>query len=341
MVSRSIDFQLNWQKRNQHKILGSHRRNANAENIDGESFGTDTFLSQSCHGSRRHLRSLASNALTIVSEYGKPSLFITLTCNPMWPEIQEMLLPGQTAFDRPDIVCQVFKHRLSAILFNLRNGKYFDDEDLDENVVLRRKIIYELRCIEYQHRGLPHTHIVVRLDHVPEPNNPQACSDWIDSFISCELPLIDENSSSSDRAYHDAVQNHMVHKCSSAVNGCHNEQNICRKGYGNTILQNKTTFCEKGYPIYKRTKVQDLKVVPHHRKLLEDWGGHAYVDWCGTTYTILYLYKYLYKGAKKVKFRIENADDVDDTDEITLYLRGRYLCSMDAAWRILGYHVSD
>ena len=48
------------------------------------------------------------------------------------------------------------------------------------------------------------------------------------------------------------------------------------------------------------------------------------------------MYKYLYKGAKKAKLKLTNADDVNDKDEITLYLRGRYLCSMDAMWRTFG-----
>jgi len=34
--------------------------------------------------------------------------------------------------------------------------------------------------------------------------------------------------------------------------------------------------------------------------------------------------------------KLTNADDVNDKDKITLYLRGRYLCSMDAVWRTLG-----
>jgi hypothetical protein len=337
MVSRCIDFQLNWQRNHQHVILGSNARIGMNGEAD-ETFGASSFLSQSHHGSRRHLRSLASNALTIVSEYGKPSVFITLTCNPMWDEIQEMLLPGQTAFDRPELVCQVFKHRLSAVLHNIRNGKYFDDEDIYCDITVRRTVVYELRCIEYQHRGLPHAHIVIRLSNVPESNDPDACSEWIDQFLTCQYPDINDNSSASDIQYHKLVEKNMVHKCVKAVNGCLDDQGVCRKGYHRTISQPKTTFCERGYPIYKR-RDKDLNVVPHNRKLLLDWGGHAYIDWCGSTYTVLYLYKYLYKGAKKVKFRLENADDVDDQDEITLYLRGRYLCSMDAAWRILGYHV--
>jgi hypothetical protein len=326
MVSRSIDFQLNWQKNNQHVIFGPNRLN----NENDESFGPKSFLSQTFHGGRRHLRSLASNALTIVSEYGKPTIFITLTCNPMWPEIQMMLLPGQSAFDRPEIVCQVFHHRLSALLHNIRQGKYFDDEDLHGDSVVRRKVIYELRCIEYQHRGLPHAHIVIQLDNIPDSNDQIACGRWIDQYLTCEYPVVDGNSSPSDIEYYQAVKQNMIHKCSDGVNGCLNDQGVCRKGFHQTTTREFTTFCPKGYPVYKRSQ-KDLRVVPHNRKLLLDWGGHAYIDWCGTTYTVLYLYKYLYKGAKKVKFQLHNADDVNDEDEITLYLRGR-----DEAWMLSG-----
>jgi hypothetical protein len=85
-------------------ILGPSGRQRSPINQNNESNGEESFLSQSFHGSRRHLRTLSTNALTIVSEYNKPTLFVTLTCNPLWPEIQEMLLPGQSAFNRPDIV---------------------------------------------------------------------------------------------------------------------------------------------------------------------------------------------------------------------------------------------
>ena len=58
-------------------------------------------------------------------------------------QIRDMLLPGQTAFDRPDIVTRVFHQRLEAFLANLRAGKYFGTH----------RVVYILRVIEYQHRG--------------------------------------------------------------------------------------------------------------------------------------------------------------------------------------------
>jgi hypothetical protein len=60
----------------------------------------ESYLPSSVHGSPRHMAALARNALILVSEFGCPHVFITLTCNPKWPEIVSQLLHGQTAFDR-------------------------------------------------------------------------------------------------------------------------------------------------------------------------------------------------------------------------------------------------
>ncbi len=87
---------------------------------------TKTFLSDSFTGSRRHLDGLAYNAMEVVSERGKPTVFITATCNPEWPEIKERLIGNQSAFDRHDVVIPVFQGRLKALLQNVRNGKYFN-----------------------------------------------------------------------------------------------------------------------------------------------------------------------------------------------------------------------
>ncbi len=59
----------------------------------------ESYLPDSVHGFQCHLSALAKNALVLVSEYGCPHVFSTLTCNPEWPEIQSQLTNGQTAFD--------------------------------------------------------------------------------------------------------------------------------------------------------------------------------------------------------------------------------------------------
>ncbi len=111
MVSRSIDYKLRWHTNHQNHIFGGQAQmRFNNEYHVAEEVPDDeksTFLPSSVHGSPRHLKELSNNALSVVSELGSADVFITLTCNPNWPEIQEKLLKDQSAFDRPDIVTQV------------------------------------------------------------------------------------------------------------------------------------------------------------------------------------------------------------------------------------------
>ena len=78
--------------------------------------------------------------------------------------------------------------------------------------------------------------------------------------------------------------------------------------------------------------------------LLMDWDGHVCLEFCGTTFCVLYLYKYLYKGSKKVTIWIDvNRPNValplHPKDEMGEYIRGRKLNSMECMWRCLGYHT--
>ena len=61
--------------------------------------------------------------MSIVHHFGKPDFFVTFTCNPRWQEITDVLLPGQTAENRQDIVARVFKLKLKSLLHDLFYGK--------------------------------------------------------------------------------------------------------------------------------------------------------------------------------------------------------------------------
>jgi hypothetical protein len=93
------------------------------------------------------------------------------------------------------------------------------------------------------------------------------------------------------------------------------------------------------YPLYRKRKKEDLNVVSYHKQILIDWNGHINVEYCGKSYVVLYLYKYLFKGNKKVKIQFENTDDLHKNDEINRYLRGRLICGMDAMWRCYGFQT--
>lgn len=57
--------------------------------IDPKDIGRLVVLSSSFTGSPRYIHQRIQDAITYVELYRKPELFITLTCNPNWPEIKE------------------------------------------------------------------------------------------------------------------------------------------------------------------------------------------------------------------------------------------------------------
>ena len=80
---------------------------------------------------------------------------------------------------------------------NLRNGKYFDG----------CKVIYMVHVIEYQYRGLPHAHIVIRFDRGVDidDNNELALLDFVNRHFIAEYPRFageeDENVSQDSREH--------------------------------------------------------------------------------------------------------------------------------------------
>ena len=176
--------------------------------------------------------------------------------------------------------------------------------------------------------------MVIRLKDVPSfQDDPEAASRWIDEFISAIMPEEDQ-----EDPYFLKVKTHMTHKCAVASNGCKvDADGVCKRGYDATILRPSTTFNERGFPQYKRINPADLRVVPHNRKMLLDWDGHINVEYAGSSLSVLYIYSYLFKGAKKAKLFLEGATDY--MDEIKMFIRGRFLCSMDAFWRLLGFQT--
>ena len=152
-------------------------------------------------------------------------------------------------------------------------------------------------------------------------------------FIQAKMP------SEDDSEYYACVERHMTHVCSNAVNGCLDKEGNCKRGYKRREVMDTTTLDENGYPIYRRPNRADLKVVPHNREVLLDWDGHINVEYAGTSYTVLYLYKYLFKGNRKVKATFQELNESQKVDEFFMYLRGRYICSMESTWKFFHFQT--
>ena len=180
------------------------------------------------------------DAMALVQHFGRPDLFITMTCNPDWIEIQQELRLGQTPQDRPDLVTRVFRAKL---------------QDLKEQIF--KKEIFEIVVahvfvVEFQKRGLPHIHILLILK---EGHNIKS-GDQYDRFISAEIPDKYEYP-----ILHKLVLKHMMHgPCENKrpTNTCM-QNGQCKYHYPRPY-NNKSIQAKDGYPIYKRRMGGRIKI---------------------------------------------------------------------------------
>ncbi len=186
------------------------------DGANNTNFGRMVVLLATFAGSPRHMKKLYQDSMALVRKFGKPDLFITMTCNPNWPEILHELKPGEEVNDRPDLTSMVFNMKLNALL-----------KDLLQNGVLGTALA-DIHVVEWQKRGLPHDHILIILrsqDKLHDNND----YDWI---VCAEL--LDK---STHPKLYNIVTSHMLHgpcgalhpSCACMVNGA------CSKGYPKTF----------------------------------------------------------------------------------------------------------
>ncbi|XP_054281787.1 uncharacterized protein LOC128999354 [Macrosteles quadrilineatus] len=332
-------------KLNQKKLRAEsyvHLRDAlnNDATLSANDIGQSVILPSSFVGSPRYLSERAQDALTYVKNYGRPDLFITLTCNPKWPEILESLLPGQKATDRHDIVSRVFHQKIKIFVAVINKGEVFGSV---------RCFIY---TVEWQKRGLPHIHYLLWLCEKIRPNQ-------IDSVISSEIP-----ERTSDPVLHEYVLKHMVHGPCGAYNQrspCMKDGK-CTKHYPRPLIENTQTN-DDGYPMYRRrsphdggftghinmkaagnvaVEIDNRWIVPYCPTLIKIFNAHINVEYCSSVKAIKYVCKYIHKGSDQAAFNLVKGAQLDNLkDEVTIYQTGRYLSSNEAAWRIFGFPVHE
>ncbi|XP_074300583.1 uncharacterized protein LOC141631864 [Silene latifolia] len=151
--------------------------------------GRRVILPPTYIGGPRDLKKEYLNAMAHVQEYGKPDLFLIMTCNSSWPEIKEQLAPGEEAQNRPDIVVRVFHANLLALKKLIMEKHIFG------------KVAAFIYVVEFQKRGLPHAHMLIILKPPYKLNSP---SDF-DKFVSAEIPHSD------NQRLRALVLKHMIH----------------------------------------------------------------------------------------------------------------------------------
>ncbi|XP_070054281.1 uncharacterized protein [Nicotiana tomentosiformis] len=157
---------------------------------EGSQVGKNKILPFSFTGGPRNMRRQYMDAIALVQRFGIPDIFLTMTCNPSWPEIQENLMSTDKAQNRPDLVSRIFRAKL---------------EELKKDILKRQifgKVVASMYTVEFQKRGLPHAHFLIILDEKYKLFTPEA----YDQFVCAELPDPKRNSS-----LFKLVTQHMLH----------------------------------------------------------------------------------------------------------------------------------
>jgi hypothetical protein len=116
----------NQEKLKGHLYTGPDKRMEKISAETGRPVGVKTILPATITGSPRWEAEQYKDVMSMMMHKGRPDLFVTMTCNPKWPEIEENLLPGQTANDTPVLVSRVFSLKLKALLEFIQHGFQFN-----------------------------------------------------------------------------------------------------------------------------------------------------------------------------------------------------------------------
>lgn len=324
---------LGWVYREQETLKAANYKglqeflNSKAEQ-SGLAIGRQIILPSSHYGSPRNMSMHFQDAMRIVAEFSKPTLFITMTANPEDADIQKCLKPGQTASDRPDIVARVFDLKKKKLLQMVCENGMFG------------KVTAYVYSIEFQKRGLPHIHLLVHLAKDDVPNTPEK----VDTIIKAEIP--DEG---DDPVYYDRVLRFMLHGPCKKDSVCMSTGK-CNKSFPKSFAE-QTTVNEDGKYLYRRpdngkkVRIRNFDydnrwVVPHNPRLLKALGSHVNVERVADYKAVKYLFKYIFKGYDKAYTEMTSTDEhgtkVIKYDEVANFIEHRYLSPVEACWRIMG-----
>lgn len=308
--------------------------------------GRTVLIPKAEQKSERSMYNYYMDSVRIAMEYDPPTLFITYTVNPRWPEIVQGLsernLKPDEYMDAPDIVVRVFLARLNVFL-----------SDIIHKSVFGRVKAY-IGVTEFTSTMLPHYHLAVMLHPVDRPES--ACE--VDALLSAEIP-----DPETDPEGHELVMALMIHRpCDGSSEGykpiCRPNGGPCKHGFPKPF-RSFTHVNRNGHiPRRRKTRgffhakfkcmVDNRWTVEHNLRILKRHGNHVNIRCCSETIFFKYLFSYMQKEThgqhmqgSVLRHALGKGEDVLDWDEIEAFKELRIIGAYEAVYRILGRSFVD
>ena len=276
--------------------------------------------------------------MAIVWHMHKPDLFITMTCNPNWPEIQAELSHGQSAQDRHAMVARLFRQKKDQLM-----------KDLTQRHVLGKCQAW-LWVIEFQKRGLPHIHILLILQDQYRPKT----AELVDQMVLAEPPPdpnetgITYDEKARQKPLWDIVLTNMIHGLCNDRTCLENGK--CTKMYPKPYKAETLFDPETSHPAYRHRSqetggistrkmgrtIDNSWIVPCNPFMSLRYNCHINVEMCASPLAAKYLYKYVTKGPDCAMVTTE-AEGARQRDEIKNYEHMCSIRSCDASWHLFAF----
>ena len=201
------------------------------------------------------------DAMAICGKFGKPTFFLTFTCNPKWKDLTKELMEitasistYETASDRPDVVARVCNKKKKELI-----------NDVEKRQVLGFSTA-RIHVAEFQK---PHCHMLLWIDGRDAP----LFEGDVDGTICAEIP----NKSTHPRLYDIVMVAGPTGPCGSI-----NKKSPCMGGDKCVKsfpkpFSKRTIVNDNGYPTYRRG---DTGVVHRLKRDISRWTTHQFRILC-------------------------------------------------------------
>ncbi|CAI9298597.1 unnamed protein product [Lactuca saligna] len=238
---------------------------------NASTIGRRVVLPANFIGGPRNMRRKYIDAMALVQKFGKPDIFLTLTCNPNWPEIRQHMMIQEETQNRADLIVRVFHAKLEQFKKEILKKEIFG------------KVVAYTYVVEFQKRGLPYAYFLLILSS----HYKMYHAEEYDEIVSAEIP--DEK---SNPHLFRMVLKHMIHGPCGDLNPrnvCMKKRGFCKNLYPKAFCC-ETTQTNDAYPTYRRrdngvkvmvrgAELDNRWVVPYNPYLLCRWISPPEAAW--------------------------------------------------------------